>query len=601
MAIIMLVGAIAVFSGCKKEAVDLPTDSNAAGNDTGVSSSVTDIELITNGESNYIIVYPEQPTAAESQSVSILKEKINKVTGVRMKSVSEEFMADEVGDMGIIWIGNTTFEPAIKAKEALPEFADSYAVDTDGTDIYFVAASDAALVEAAKYYAETLVEDNYDAETKTLFFESAHYNGGQAEADEFELKNIGVYTIIYADNGMSMKSVATDLQQTIKDRMGVALDVYKDTAVEKNDYEILVGETNRELSKKAYKDNSRIMEYELIVEGRTLQLAFGGFYSAKKCVETFSLQMLKNKDDVFEAGSYHKTELAPKTQALTAGADVRIMSANVLAYRWGEQDYTNILPVKERCEIFMGVLLNYQPDAVGVQETDDPWREVLPWYLERLKKDGVEYSYILDTATHEGKKMINFSSIIYRSDLYNLDESGCEVYSIWTLTPNYYQRVGSYAKFTAKSDPSKQFVLVNTHWAHEDRPTVDACATEQAELVNRLKEKYKGVNVFCTGDYNNLPTREWRDEYLNKLVANIGGSIASEVAKNSGVLIVNGGCRASAKNMNEAVVREPDHHFIDHIICSGGSYAIKRHDTILDNKTNILSDHSLIYADIDLK
>ena len=198
--------------------------------------------------------------------------------------------------------------------------------------------------------------------------------------------------------------------------------------------------------------------------------------------------------------------------------------------------------------------------------------------------------------------MFNFSTIAYRSDLYTAEESGCEVYSIWNETPSYFQRVASYVKLTGKTDASKEFVLVNTHWAHESAEIVNACATEEAALVNRIKEKYEGISVFCTGDFNNLTTRPWRDQYLNQFVSDIGGQIASSVAKENGVLITPGGCLANGlESMHENVLRGVDDSFIDHIVCTGGECAILRHDTIRENKCHIMSDHSPIYADIDLK
>ena len=53
--------------------------------------------------------------------------------------------------------------------------------------------------------------------------------------------------------------------------------------------------------------------------------------------------------------------------------------------------------------------------------------------------------------------------------------------------------------------------------------------------------------------------------------------------------------------MHENIMREVDNSFIDHIICAGGATTVMRHDTIRANGCNILSDHSPIYADIDLK
>ena len=587
IAVTVLLGALSGLSGC-------------VGKDE--EKNVVKLNIVENGVSNYMIVYPTTPSESENQSVDLIRDKIYEITGVRLKIESEEFLTKAEGT-NYIYIGNTSFEPAIAAKEELSkEFFDAYEVDAVGNDIYFVGASEGALWSAAKYFAENLVEKNYDSDSKTLRFEGFHFNGETAAPTGFSAKNIREYSIVYASGWLNIKSMAKKLQENIENETGVKLSVYADTEISERKYEILLGETNRGLSARCYENTSRIMEYEYVVEQCKLQLVFGGCYSGEKCIVDFTRMILRSNGDVLTSGGYHRKDFATETQPLTSGADVRIMSANVLSYRWGEADYSNILPVAQRAEIFAGVLLNYTPDAVGAQEMDEPWKQAFPWYLERMeKKDNVEYTYTHSTATYGNKTMINFSAIVYRSDMYDLDDTGSRVYSVWEKTPSYFQRVATYVKLTAKNDSSKSFILVNTHWAHEDHETVNACAVEQAALVNELKAKYAGVSIFCTGDYNNLSTREWKDDYLNQMVADIGGKIASAEAKKNGVLITPGGCRASAKNMHENIMREVDNSFIDHIICAGGATTVMRHDTIRANGCNILSDHSPIYADIDLK
>ncbi len=586
LALAMLLGIMSAFFGCK---------------DQSDEQEMPKFPIVANGVSSYVIIYPEVPSAAETEAVAQLRADIKDVTGLRLKAISEEFMEEEP-DAKRIYVGNTTFAPAQAAKARLSQgLFDSFVIDASEGDIYIVGASETALLSAVAYYAEHLLGKNYDSATETLLFEGCHFDGTTAFPAGFSVKNICEYSIVYANNGMSMQSIARSVQEAIESATGFEPDIYADTERAEGSFEILVGETNRSLSERSYRETSRMMEYEIVVEGCQLQLAFGGYYSGQKLVNEFSRKMLKSKQELFASGGYYKTDLANVEQELTAGADVRIMSANVLSYRWGEASNSNVLPAAQRAEIFAGVLLRYRPDATGLQETDEPWQQVLPWYLERMKeKDGVEYTFLFGTLAGEEKTMVNFSTIVYRSDLYQLDESGFRIFSIWDVTPNYYQRVATYVKLTAKADPQKQFALVNTHWAHEDHETVNACAVEQAALVNELKAKYAGVTVFCTGDYNNLSTREWGDRYLNQLVAGVSGRIASAVAKEKGVLITPGGCRGSAKNMHENVLREVDNDFIDHVIISGSTADVVRHDTIRSNMTHVLSDHSMIYADIKL-
>ena len=585
----ILLGVLSGFSGCAEK----------ENNDDG---ETVKLAIVEDGDSDYMIVYPAIPTETENEAVNLIRDKIYETTGVRLKMESEEFLTKKSGEH-YIYVGDTAFDAAVAAKEEISkEFFDAYEADVVGKDIYFVGASDSALLSAAQYFAEKIVKKNYDSDEKTLYFEGFRFDGETVAPNGFSVKNIREYAIVYASGWLNIKNLANALQKDIKDKTGISISVFADTEIPEGKYEILLGETNRGLSARCYENTAMIMAYEFVVEQCKIQFAFGGCYTGEKIVDDFSRLILRNEDDILTAGVYHRKDLATESQALTGGADVRIMSANVLAYRWGESQYTNILPVAQRAEIFAGVLLNYTPDAIGAQELDQPWKQSLPWYLERMAdKDGVEYTYLHSSATHEGKTMINFSGVIYRSDMYELVETGCRVFSIWEKTPSYFQRVASYIKVTAKNDSNKEFILVNTHWAHEDHETVNACAEEQAALVNELKAKYEGVPVFCTGDYNNLSTREWGDTYVNQLVADINGKIAAVEAKNNGVLITAGGCRASAKNMHENIMREVDDTFIDHIICSGGASTVMRHDTIRANGCNILSDHCPIYADIDLK
>ncbi|MBE6633578.1 MAG: hypothetical protein E7620_04440 [Ruminococcaceae bacterium] len=594
IAMATLLGVVGVFGGCEKTpSVEEPPKGQ---------EPAEQVAIIEGGVSRYVILYPEVPTATETEVVQLLRTKIQSVTNVRLKAISEEFKNEEP-DAKIIYVGNTTFAPAKEAREQMMrDKFDSYVIDISNGDIYIAGASEEALYNAVKYYTDSLVEDNYDSATKTLYFEGSRYNGTKVFPTGFSAKHIREYSIIYPASGLSMLRIAKSLQAEILDRTGYTVDIYKDTEREAGQFEILIGETNRPFSGRCYADSSRLMTYEYLVEGCQLQLAFGGYYSGRKSVENFGFRMLRDEEKYFTSGSHHAEDFAKTEKELTAGADVRIMSANILAYRWGEEDYDNVLPAAERAEIFAGVLLRYSPDAVGMQETDEPWQQVLPWYLERIReKDGVEYTFLLEKLTHEGKTMINFSTILYRSDLYSVDVSGYEVFSIWSKTPKYFQRVATYVKLTGKTDPQKEFVLVNTHWAHEDDETVNACAVEQAALVNQLKRRYEGVTVFCTGDYNNLPNREWGDQYLNKLVSEINGRIASSVARDKGVLLTPGGCRGNVKKMDESVMRAVDDHFIDHILLSGGACDVLCHDTIRSNMTHVMSDHSLIYADIVLQ
>lgn len=80
MALVILLGAMSVLSGCKGEEQQ---------------QEIRKIPIIENGVSKYIIIYPDAPTAAELDAVNLIKSKIQEKTGVRIKSLNEEFMDEE--------------------------------------------------------------------------------------------------------------------------------------------------------------------------------------------------------------------------------------------------------------------------------------------------------------------------------------------------------------------------------------------------------------------------------------------------------------------------------------------------------------------------
>ena len=428
----------------------------------------------------------------------------------------------------------------------------------------------------------------------------------------FGVDSIGLYTIVYASEPAGLEPVANSLRDAIQTATGKTLPVVCNTASQESANEILIGPTDRSFSGQCYAESSSIMHYEIKAEGGKLQFVVGGPYSGMKCVEKF-LSRAWDSSEKFRSGTtYYATDLATDSEELTSGADIRVMSANVLNYHWGEESHPNLYPVATRCEIFMGVLLRFQPDLVGLQEADENWRDALPYYLNSMaEKERVCYTHLLPNVSHKGKTVVNYSSILYRSDLYSAAGAGCEIYEA-NYQSSYCQRVGTYAKFTSKTDPAKQAIVVNTQWAHETEARILSCVNEQAALVDRLKTQYPNVPIFCTGDFNSDQTRKptnetsdpnvrTRDQYFLQFVDQISGTVASEAAKEKGVLITPGGCRFSAANVNENTPRPLDYDFIDHIVVSGGYADVLRHDTIRSNGCHVMSDHSPIYADFSLK
>ncbi len=566
--------------------------------DSGVSQT-SRIQLVTDGACDYVIVFPDLTSPDLMSAVVNFKTQIRKLTGISLDAVSESTAREDGTTEKMILVGRTSFQQSEDAKARLAgTCSDEYLITTDGDIVVLASNYDTALLAAVSACADSAV--TYDSAGGTLSVTETYFSGTEPLPVGFNPSSelLADYSIIYASSIVGLDSLAEDLQAYIKTATGYELPIYKDNAISEGPYEILLGYTNRSLSATCYAESSNIMRYEMTVKNGVLQMVIGGPYSGMKCVEKFNTRVL-GRMETLTSGTYYTEELATDTQPLTEGADVRIMSSNVLAWYWGENVYSNIFPVATRCEIYAGVLLRFQPDVVGVQETDDPWMAALPYYLSVMEeKENVTYSHIQKKVSLNGTSVTNYSSMLYRSDLYTLDESGCEIFSANYMT-TFTQRVGTYAKLTGKTDSSIQMVVINTHWAHESEERVQACVTEEAALVEKMKTKYPNVPIFCTGDFN---SHKYDGTYLTQFANTIEGTISSKAALLKGVLITTGGCHTfSPEKISDTTMRSLNSAFIDHIITTGGYANVLRHDTIRTNGCHVMSDHCPIYADFSLK
>ena len=411
----------------------------------------------------------------------------------------------------------------------------------------------------------------------------------------FELENIGSYTIVYASDLPGYEHAANILKESIQKYKNCTLPVYRDVDCARMPREILIGRTNRPLSEKYYSDNGakRIMTFEVIVESGDLQIACGGPYSAKRCIGYLEARLLPEASRTLKNGSYYRTFLTMVGAPLTGGADIRVMSSNVLCDRWCRDALFNpVLPATFRCEIFAGVLLRYRPDLIGAQELGEVWAGVLPYYLELLEKYyGLSYTYAV--GKHNG--VVNHEPLIYRSDRLEMLASGFDSMPYWDIDDCFYRGV-AYAVLRVREADGKMIGIVNAHWNHTSEELMNTDAAVKAARMNTLMQTYPLVCAFATGDYN---SHKFESRCLYRFVRDVNGAIASDKARENGTLLIDGGCRRTHSTMRDDIIAPFDDEFIDHIVCAG-DYEVLRHDTVIYNCTQSMSDHSFIYADIAL-
>lgn len=568
LSFILLIGVLLCAFSCSKE--------EAAPQNESIHS---DMKLIDEGKAMYSIVYSDRVSDALYNRITAFTNAIYKVTGVKIEAVKKSWIGKAANDR-YIYIGKDSCDQAAEAADTM-EFVDAYSIARVGDDVVFTALYNDALYKALEYYTSSLLEKNYNAETKTLVFEEFFFAGEEPFPTTFDCENLEKYVIVYPAGDMVYKEVALLLRDYIKLIQKCELPVVS-TASEVNPYEIVVGKSDRSISQAAYATEPDIMKAHVLVEKGQVQIVSGGPYSAQSFVKDQAAKFLRSKDFSLSEGTHYHLDLLRESHTLTEGSDVRIMTLNVLAGYVVDAKDQDALPVAMRAEIFAGMLIRYQPDMIGLQECDGEWINQLRGYLPLLReKHGLDYSHILTSY----QSLENVTSILYNTKRFRCDEAEYYPYE-YTGENGLSKRTirgAGVAKLTSLLDPAVEILLFTSHWDHTSEEAMNSCAKEEAAIVKLYEEKYPNASVFCTGDFN---SHKFEGVYLNQFVSEINGAIASDLAREGGTLIIDGGYHTAG--------------FIDHIIGRAGSYSVLYHNTLLVNGCDQMTDHAPIYADIKL-
>ena len=403
---------------------------------------------------------------------------------------------------------------------------------------------------------------------------------------QFKTSELSKYVIVYSTENPDYLTFANQLADTIYAKYGKKLSVVSDVASTPTAYEILLGDTNR------YNYPGRVMEYSVTVDEGKFKINIGGSCSGEKAIAYLCANVFNGQSLTLNNGEYYKSSLLTSSRAVTGGTTARIMTANMLADAFADSSYKK---AHYRAEIFAGMLVSYTPDVLGLQETDANWNQVLDGYLAKIQKThGIKYSRYL--TTYEGK--INYTSLLYRSDKFKVENSGVKVFSWWadkTFNHSYHMRNVSWAQFTSLSNSSKKFIVANTHWSYRTEydngktylsgsstPIATnelrtQCKNETNTFLTSLKKTYPEVPIFLTGDFNtSLPfftQSGWTPSSFN---------IISEQAKSNGT----------------ALSTVPTSGHFDHIFGTG-NYTVKCYEFFKDcNQHSLLSDHPYAYVDL---
>ena len=262
-------------------------------------------------------------------------------------------------------------------------------------------------------------------------------------------------------------------------------------------------------------------------------------------------------------------------QELAEGADIRVMSYNILHPDWNDR-----IPIKGRDEKVMNILKYYMPDVVAVQEAGAKWHR---YWIANLIDTGI-YAPACRQSHAEG---FSFSTTTF---LYNPNTLKLVDEYILDLVPNHVTRVLAVCVFEKISDGTR-FVVTNTHPAASYE--VEEQMKHFADIMKYAKEemqKYAGLPFIMAGDYNTDEAFKMYPIFMNTL--NLKN------AKYEADVMV----QAHATYIGwEGEELEPGRDYcVDHIFVNDKT-DVKLYNVVTGHDAPHASDHLPVYADIDLK
>ena len=568
--LLALVAVLPIVAACSEKEEEQQTEPA----DNGEIALLEEPVVVADGAGVYFqVVRPEINTdvigSCQSALVSLSK-------GVTLKfNVAKP--ADNQNGQCEILIGNTCREESVEAMNAIGY--DDFSVTYKNNKIIIAAHNPERLMEATTFLKENLIKVN---DGRVEFIGSYTFRSTE-EVMIGEGESLSEYTIVCGDFD-NLYGACSQLQQQIKKLCGVELEIAFDTQA-KSGKEIVIGNAKREISNRL--EGLSMSEGLIAVDGDDLFIGAKSITTALLVFESFMEEHGRGTYTNtlnFKSG-YEKTvnpyeKSFSDSPALAEGADVRIMSFNVLAELWGDK-----VAVSGRDEKVVSALIYYAPDVVGLQEMSPAWHTAMSPLLK-----GTPYKFIGkdNTVSHSTYGKTNFSPMLYNSDTLTLKESGVKAYSSASKT---YAYVMTWAYFEHK-ETGKCFAVINTHFdLRNSGEKYDNNRTQQAKeiaaYVKTLQNRY-GCEVITTGDYN---TNESEAQY-STIIKNGALHEAKHTAD-----VIKRACN-TYHNLG-ATISPLAANSIDHIFGTSGVKFLY-FSVLIDRIVLDASDHCPSYADVKL-
>lgn len=386
--------------------------------------------------------------------------------------------------------------------------------------------------------------------------------------------NLSGYTIVYPAGDSYYESLANELKVYLFDTFGAMVGLSNDKR-EPSGKEFIIGKTDRGFPGQqmpegyqwavAAKDGSVYLYGE---NAATAGLAVQDFMN--NALSGIAPKVLHVKEREYIRSTID-TEDDP---ALASGAELRIMSYNILHESWSNVE--DSVPVAPRAVKLTALLTYYRPDVVGILEVSSDWHD----YLDRFLVSTGLYTKAC-SRTNSGKD--NLTCFLYNPETVKLLDS-----YIIDMDANSNIRLIAVAVFE-RLENGEQFVVTNTHPAPTNQEAYPKHIDFLVDQFASIQETNKNLPIIMTGDFNTKESTSYYQTLLTMPVSDAKYSAETLVRNYESFLSPRWGGSPLAG----------DQKSLDHIFCTD-DVRVLLFNTIIDNQVDTISDHLPIYADIIL-
>ena len=467
---------LSVLVGC----ADTEIEGEPSETETETEKPVEFLTLISEGESEYIILRSSKATAEEVAAVLKLRSTIEEKYGKKLR-VMNELDAEE--DQKAICIGKVPRQSVTDKIEGVGY--NEYVIGVSGTDVVICGGHAAKTVEAIERFIEEVLtgEGTTLAVADNLFIMLENPNERTVLVNGTDLMEYSIVTSVNAVKALSLEAKA--LSEYCISEFGFGLATKTDVK-EADGKEIIIGSSNRQISAELEAALAECGEDKGLIffEKDRIYLTGNSTAAIRDAIATFKKEYLNRSlasADTLKLSTVNKT-------VPVVGKEYTVMSFNLMY----NNPYQDLAPALVQ-------IRESAPDILGVQECTEHFYDVL------CKALGNEYGVVGEINDTSWQNWRN--AIFYRKDKFELIETKTQWLS---TTPSIMSKLGvaeqyrilTYAVLKDK-ETGKTFVHCNTHmgFGAEERPM-------QYNILVKLLSKLD-YPMLITGDFNVDPSYEY--------------------------------------------------------------------------------------------